>query len=41
MEGAEESGEDGDRTGEREQVGGTQGSSDLLGQAVAPKRQKP
>lgn len=41
MEGAGEDGEAGDRTGEREQVGGTQGPSDLLGQTVAPKRQKP
>lgn len=34
-------GEDGDRTGERGQVGETQGRSDSLGQAVTLKRQKP
>lgn len=32
-------GEDGDKTGEREQVGETQGPSDSLGKAVALKRQ--
>lgn len=34
-------GENGDRTGEREQVGETQGPSDSLRQAVTLKRQKP
>lgn len=34
-------GEDGDRTGEREQVGETQGPSDSPGQAVTLKRQNP
>lgn len=36
-----EDGEGRDRTGEREQGGGTQGPSDSLGQAAALKRHKP